>query len=468
MKKPFYIAFIAAFLAVCFLPTAALLAGYEAENRENRPLARLTGLWGRDGLNLSFPAEFDDYFADHFGFREEMVTAFHGLTMSLFGDTLNEKVIVGRGHMLFYSETLDDYLGLNPLSDEEIDRIAACIRIQQEYCESRGISFTFAVAPNKNTVYPENMPGRYRPTGAPGNRERLYAALEAAGVGTVDFAALLLAHKGDGQLYHDRDTHWNERGALLAYNAIMERVAPGAEYETYAALVPETDYDDAGDLHNFVLPAMEGDRPRPSYGIQTRFDYDQGARPEQDSSFGTTSGANGASLHLFRDSFGNALLPLLSTNLRRVKYSAEFPYNYTLLDEAAPDAVFIELVERNIGNLLLSAPLLPALETAAPAEEEACGAAALTQYGRNGYTQLAGCFDAESQPDAIHVLLTREGESHAFEAFPILEEQAVPLAAGMAAPRGFSLTLPQGLAAEYHAAVIADGMHYAAGMVHVD
>ena len=154
MKKPFYIVFIAAFLAVCLLPTAALLCGYKAENRENRPLARLTSLWGRDGLNLSFPAEFDAYFEDHFGFREEMVTAFHSLTMALFGDTLNEKVIVGKNDMLFYSETLDDYLGRNLLSDGEIARIAACLRIEQEYCEAHGMSFTFAIAPNKNTIYP--------------------------------------------------------------------------------------------------------------------------------------------------------------------------------------------------------------------------------------------------------------------------------------------------------------------------
>lgn len=138
MKKPFYLAFIAAFLAVCLLPTAALLCGYEAENRENRPLARLTSLWGRDGLNLSFPVEFDAYFEDHFGFREEMVTAFHGLTMALFGDTLNEKVIVGKNDMLFYSETLDDYLGRNLLSEEEIARIAACLGIEQAWCKARG------------------------------------------------------------------------------------------------------------------------------------------------------------------------------------------------------------------------------------------------------------------------------------------------------------------------------------------
>lgn len=463
MKKPFYIAFIAAFLALCLLPSVALLCGYEAENRENRPLARLTSLWGRDGLNLSFPAEFDDYFEDHFGFREEMVTAFHGLTMSLLGDTLNEKVIVGKNNMLFYSETLDGYLGINLLTDEEIGRIAACLRIQQAYCQAQGISFTFAIAPNKNTIYPENMPSRYAPTGEAGNRDRLYAALADAGVETVDFAALLLSHKEDGQLYHDRDTHWNERGALLAYNAIMERIAGNTAYETYAACEPKTVYDDAGDLHNFVLPALAGDRPRPDYGIVADFSYDAGARPAQDTTFGTTSNANRISLHLFRDSFGNALLPLLSTNLGRVKYSAEFPYNYTLLDAETPDAVLIELVERNIANLLSAAPLMPALEMEAPGIASEGSAARFVQYGRSGYTQLAGCFPAAVQPDRIFILLEREGETHSFEAFPILEAQAESLAGGMDGARGFSLTLPEDLAGEYAVSVVADGVRYSAG-----
>lgn len=465
MKKPFYLAFIAAFLAVCLLPTAALLCGYEAENRENRPLARLTSLWGRDGLNLSFPVEFDAYFEDHFGFREEMVTAFHGLTMALFGDTLNEKVIVGKNDMLFYSETLDDYLGRNLLSEEEIARIAACLGIEQAWCKARGISFTFSIAPNKNTVYPENMPSRLVPAAGAGNRERLYAALAEAGIETVDFASLLCSHKQDGQLYHDRDTHWNERGALLAYNAIMQRIAAGEAYESYASLVPETVYDDACDLHNFVLPALPGNRPRPDYGIEPDFAYDEGARPAQDTTFGTTSSANGVSLHLFRDSFGNALLPLLSTNLGRVKYSAEFPYNYTLLDEETPDAVFIELVERNIKNLLTAAPLMPALEADAPHAKAEGGTALLTQYGRSGYTQLAGCFDADVQARHIYVLLLRDGESHCFEAFPILEERADSLAETMVSPRGFSLTLPEGLSGEYEAAVLADGVRYDAGTV---
>lgn len=461
MKKPFLIAFTALILAISMVPAAALLLGYEAENRENRPLARFPALFERGKLNLSFPEGFDSYFEDHFGFREEMVSAFHGITMSLLQDTQNEKVIVGKNHMLFYQETLHDYMGLDLLTDEEIARIAACLRIEKEYCESLGIGFTFAVAPNKNSIYGENMPDRLVPTHEESNRARLYEALEKEGVDTVDFASLLLARKGDGQLYHDRDTHWNERGALIAYNAIMERVAKGAAYETYASLSPTTRYDDAGDLHNFVLPALSGSRPRPDYGIREDFAYDEGVRPAQDTTFGTVSGKNSLSLHLFRDSFGNALLPLLSTNLGRVKYSAEFPYNYTLLDEETPDAVFIELVERNIKNLLLSAPMMPALETEAPSTGSEGGSAKYTSFKSGGYMKVQGCFDAAVQPQRIFLTLEKEGESRSYEAFPILEEQAQKLTGGMDSPRGFSLTLPEGLSGEYALTLHADGISYA-------
>ena len=54
MKKPFYIAFIAAFLAVCLLPTAALLCGYEAENRLFERLAML-----EEGKSLPWSAVWD-------------------------------------------------------------------------------------------------------------------------------------------------------------------------------------------------------------------------------------------------------------------------------------------------------------------------------------------------------------------------------------------------------------------------
>ena len=81
MKKGFMIAFIAAILTACLLPIGANIFGYTAVNRENRPLAREPQIVDRDGLNLEFPSDFDDYWQDHFGLREELVTAFHAATL---------------------------------------------------------------------------------------------------------------------------------------------------------------------------------------------------------------------------------------------------------------------------------------------------------------------------------------------------------------------------------------------------
>ena len=458
MKKPFYIAFIAAFLAVCLLPTAALLCGYKAENRENRPLAGSLP-FGAGWAEPFLPADFDAYFEDHFGFREEMVTAFHSLTMALFGDTLNEKVIVGKNDMLFYSETLDDYLGRNLLSDGEIARIAACLRIEQEYCKAQGMSFTFAIAPNKNTVYPENMPARLIPTGEPGNRERLYAALAEAGVPTVDFASLLLSRKGEGQLYHDRDTHWNERGALIAYNAVMERILAGAEYETYASLVPETVCDDAGDSIT-SCPALSGSPPG-------RIRHHRGFLPMMRNAPGTgtrlrhMSDAR-VSLHLFRIRSQRAF-PLFPQTSGALSTARSSPIITRCSMKKTPMRCSSSLW--NATSKTCSSGRSSRLERSNVRMPNRRRCSTAHAIWRSGYTQLAGCFDAAAQPERIYVLLAQGGELHCFEAFPILEERAESLAGDMASPRGFSLTLPDTLSGEYEAAILANGMRYDAGMV---
>ena len=443
MKKPFALIFVLAFLAVLALPGVAYFAGYEAENLENRPLAREAQLVSRDGLNLSFPEDFDSWWEDHFGMREQMVTAFHAATMAVFRDTLNKKVVVGEGTYLFYAETMNDYLGLGLLNDEQIQKAAAVIRLQQEYCASMGMRFVFMIAPNKNTVYPEYMPARYAPTGEPGNRERLYAVLDAQGVITIDLAALLISHKAEGELYYEQDTHWNQRGALLAYKAILAGVAEGFSYEDYADAQGMERYGYRGDLHNFVLPAAGGRLKDVDYGMDEAKAYavDEGANPARDMNFGTTSTANSLRLLMFRDSFGEALIPFVSNNVGRAVYSQEFPYNYVFAGEGF-DAVAIELVERNIPNLLLAAPLLPAFEKELPQSARQVETV-VSSREKSGFTQIYGCYDGAFD-GAIYIELTdADGAVRTYEAFPVLDAGAAGAALSMTNPQGFVVTVPE-------------------------
>lgn len=441
MKKAFCIGFIVLLLAACAVPGLSYLLGYEAQNLENRPLAREAKLVSRGALNLDYPADFDAWWQDHFGLREEMVTAFHALTMGTLTDTLNQKVVVGRGNYLFYSETMNDYLGLARMSDEEIQKAAATLRLQQEYCAALGMRFAFMAAPNKNTVYPEYMPARYRPTGEESNRARLYRALAGAGVATVDLAAQLRAHKAEGALYFEQDTHWNERGALVGYRAIMEALASGFSYEDYQTQALEERLGYRGDLHNFVLPAAEGNLLYVEDGVSSEYALDAGVNVARDANFGTTGGTNAFRLLFFRDSFGELLIPLISNNAGRVVYSQEFPYNYVFSGEAF-DAVAIEIVERNIPNLLLYAPLMPALEAALPAGAKPVSAEVFSR-AKAGDTQLFGAYEGAYEGAIYLEVLFADKTSRVYEAFPVLDGAAAAAAAAMASPQGFVLTLPR-------------------------
>lgn len=362
MKKTLLTVFSLSVVVLCLVPLGANIFGYTAVNRENRPLARKARLVENGAVNLDYPTDFDDYWADHFGLREELVTAVNSASLALFNDTLSEKAVAGKNNFLYFSETMGDYTGLNVLSDDDISRTATVLRLVGEYANSTGADFVFSVAPNKNTVYPEYMPRRIKQRDFPGNMEKLYSALDAAGVCTIDFAQMLRTAKDDGLLYYRQDTHWNERGALIAYNAIMERIMGAESYNAYDDVTSTDKSGYYGDLHNFVLPTEESSLLYPDFGIYTEYILDEGARPERDANFGTASDVNkDKSLLLYRDSFGEALIPLLSTNLGRAVYSQSFPYDLTLGNEDF-DLVMIELVERNIPNLLTSLPLVPAIE----------------------------------------------------------------------------------------------------------
>lgn len=442
MNKKLCLVFVLLFFALLAAPGVAYLSGYEAQNLENRPLAREASFVSRGKVNLAFPADFDDWWGDHFGLREEMVTAFHALTMAVFRDTLNKKVIVGKGDYLFYSETMNDYLGINRMSDGDIQKAATILRLEREYCQSLGMEFVFMAAPNKNSIYPEYMPERFAPTNEPGNRERLYAALVKQGVDTIDLAVILLANKSDGALYYERDTHWNARGALVGYRAIMERLASGYVWNDYADAVGREIRGYRGDLHNFVLPSVGGRLPNVDYGLEENKAYsvDEGANVARDANFGTSSGVNDFKLLFFRDSFAVGLIPFVSNNAGRVVYSQEFPYNYVFSGESF-DAVAIELVERNIPNLLLYAPLMPAVEKPLPANTLEVGAVVMSRE-KSGFAQIYGCYDGAFS-GAVYVEVTfANGAIRVYEAFPVLDADAKGKAAALSSPQGFALTLP--------------------------
>ncbi len=418
MKKHSFL-FLLLCLALCLAPLAGMLVYPTTVSTDNRPLTAFPSPTDRDGgANLAFFQQAEASFNDHFAFRNELIYADALLQSRLFGMSSVENVIVGREGWLYYASTLDDYLGLKPMSARELNNLAHNLSLVARYVEARGADFLFCVPPNKNTLY-----GAWMPDWAAGivesehNMERLAPLLREAGVPYADLLALFRAQ--DEILYLKRDSHWSNKGAALAASYLLDSL--GCPHEDYAALPVVRVKDDDGDL-NRMLYTLYGERSvNYRYELPQRYHYVGDGVTVQDGQIDTEGGRAGASLLMFRDSFGDTLIPLLANEFSRARFSKEVPYALESgMDRLSPAYVIVEKVERNLREYLTMPPILSApkteadLSAAEPVEAEAAMQLAPCEYD-SAYLSLSGELDGALLGEKTGILL-RVGDT-VYEAY---------------------------------------------------
>ena len=345
-----YKIFTAAFVLLCILPSAGMLFLPPTRPAANERLAPVPRLYTEEGaLNPNVLDEVTNYIADHFALRQEMVTANAALHTALLHTAPAEDVIYGKDGWLYYAATLDDYQNRQTLSEDDLHAIARTVAEMQAFCEARGAQFLFTIAPNKNSLYPENMPARYLKENAAGNYEHLRPLLDEYGVRYADLFAFFEGQ--DEVLYLETDSHWTNRGAALAHDFLMDALA--LPHTRFAEAAYTESPSHRGDLYEMLYPKGAFHEMQQAY--QTTYTYDTPPRSAEDILMQTTQPAapNGR-LILCRDSFGNALHPFLAEDFRTAVITRQMPYPLTQVQ--AGDTVIVEIVERNLGNLLKYPP----------------------------------------------------------------------------------------------------------------
>lgn len=359
MKKHIgYYLFLAAFILLSLLPFAGMLFAGPSEARANEVLAAGPSVTKKDGtFNFDYLNDLSTYFADHFAFRQKFITAEAGLEAALFGTSASEDVLLGKDGWLFYGQTLDDFQGQNLLSERECFAAARCVSLMAEYAEKNGAKFLFAVVPNKNSLYPQQMPDFAVQSTLPGNPARLAAAMQREGTAYLDLTEVLSAQ--ETQLYHTLDSHWNNLGAALAHDAIMDALGiPSVQCFTPEHYTPSQTH--TGDLYTMLYPA--GTRSDLQYlpDWEWTFTYDKPIRSAEDQIIRTSCAEKQGSLLMFRDSFGNALYPFMAERFGTACFSRAMPYDLTMPETKDADVIVIEIVQRNLRWLTERPPILPA------------------------------------------------------------------------------------------------------------
>jgi hypothetical protein len=211
------------------------------------------------------------------------------------------------------------------------------------------------VAPNKATVYPEELPAGFERVG-PTRMDVLLAALrERTQVEVLDLRPSLAAAKEveRDDLYYPLGTHWNGLGAEVAYRDVLRWVG-----RRHRGVVPVPrqrmlrTYNDRGDswapklyLSDLLLQANPVVK-HPRIGRVRR-----GPAPGVPASGQTSLLAEGRNpdaprLFVLHDSFGGWLLDLLAPHFSTSIWMSSPDFAVDVVERAKPDVVIYERVER--------------------------------------------------------------------------------------------------------------------------
>ncbi len=397
-KKFFSWLFLLGFFAMTLTLSLGMLLFGPSTAGANEILAQPPKVLDRDGaFNQEVLADGAAYLADHFYLRKELISLNDLLSAHIFGVSGAEDVIVGREGWLYYAPTLEGYTGAASLGPE-LENAAENLALMAQYCAENGRQFLFCAAPNKNSLYPAWMPS-YGAVAQERDIHRLFALLEEKQVPYLDLYALF-----DGEeevLYYVHDSHWNQKGAALAADAI--NAAFGLESDYYSG--PFDTAAHRGDLYEMLYPSQAFADPEtgPVYAGALTFTYDPAFGDKPDSITIVTQGPGTGSLLAYRDSFGNDLHPYLASSFAFARFSRSVSFDLTLPGEK----VLIELVERNLRYLVANVPKMPA-----PVRDltlpTASGQAETPSYNANGapegLTLVRGVLPEGAAPGAAYLI----------------------------------------------------------------
>ncbi len=365
LKRRADIALIAAFFVFLWLPTADSFLHLDraASPNENRPPATFPTFHPTLKGTGEFFAGTEAWFADHFGFRRQLVRWEQRLKWTLFRDSRIANTLVGKDGWLFYSDgrTVDDITGSRPFSDADLEEWRLLLTGRRDWLRERGIRYLFVIPPDKQSIYAEHLPdwliARAR---SPRRIDQLLAYMrEKSDVPILDLRETLFDAKKSAQVYLKTDTHWNERGAFAAYRRVVSEIASlgvpatAPDEDAFA----ETAFDQpGGDLARMLgqeaylpekhTPVLEPRPPLAPLAVhkETNLIAKQWI-PGTEPLVSENPAAKGKAV-MFRDSFAIALSKFFGYSFGRVVYVWQQNWDRGIIESEKPDIVVDEMLER--------------------------------------------------------------------------------------------------------------------------
>ncbi|HKO38093.1 MAG TPA: hypothetical protein VJU14_06970 [Solirubrobacterales bacterium] len=264
-----------------------------------------------------------------------------------------ERVLIGRDDWLFLRGDRNDAIGQHTgrvrFDEGAREQLLELISNRRKTVERLGATWLTAIVPDKEMVYADFLP----PEIVPVERRPVHDYLEvvdAAGASAVYMLEEMRSASAAGDLYMRTDTHWNYRGAFIAYQSICRRLESlGVDLDQIAEdWIRWTEVPSQGDLGSKLYPeVVEGTetvaRLYPSWG---RLVHDNKVRNHGRVLIHEQEEAGRPTCVVFGESFGPTLLFFLKESFRRVVFVHTSMLVPEVIEIERPEVVISLPIER--------------------------------------------------------------------------------------------------------------------------
>ena len=308
---------------------------------------------------------------DNFYQKKLLIQNFNRIRLKL-GDRVFNNVLVGKNGWMEYTgaKNLDDYQNVEKFSPEALQTTAQFIRDCHRYAEEHGFTFLVVVAPNKASIYPDKLPEEIQPLSDLTRLDQLNNYLRSQNIPeTLDLRPALRAARTQQDLYYKVGTHWNDSGAYIAYETIINSLSQEyPDLAPYSAkflrfrnnpenMISSADMGVASLIqanHLELEPTLFSTRNMEDVYHQIGFALPLTVHSYHRVTWIPESGL--PSLVIYHDSFGAAgLNNFLALNFSRGYYihldASPLFLNRQAIEQFSPDVVIFEVVERNLQTL---------------------------------------------------------------------------------------------------------------------
>lgn len=367
--------FISSITIVLLTPYFFQWSGYQSNFtlQENRRLSELPE-WNSQELKNYF-LQLDEYINDHFPLRKELIRLYTNFQFFILKKSpFPSKVIVGKDNWLFLGESKMGVVSLHdgtyPLSQSQLEIIRNNVIEKHNWLKERGIGYMLLIAPDKHSIYSQNLPSYIDRNKIDEKYDQLKSVLKEE-VNFIDVKPDLRRHIKDSptDLYLKYDSHWSDYGAFVAYQSIIEQVR--LKYprfnlrspfnfghlkqerkteiiKTSADMINMQDYLSEQTLELYWkrnLVSLDKNRLKPPSTYR--------GLPQLYEKRFRSYNRNGLKILLFRDSFSNRLMKFLSAHFDETLFINGHQFDRDLILREKPDLVIHEIVERAAIPVLL-------------------------------------------------------------------------------------------------------------------